>query len=187
MASVQELYVALLGRPVDPEGLKFWQAQTKGGTDYAPLAALASSFEFINQFPVTSYENYFSDVVTHLYDRMFDRAPDPEGLAYFVEQLQSGKQSIQTIALHMMDGAQGQDRTVFTAKVVIANAFTQKLDTPVEVAAYHGDWAVEHGRGMLNPSYPLDLVGLATGKDLDIYVSVHVNDLVSAPSVWDLV
>jgi len=41
----------------------------------------------------------------------------------------------------IIDGAQGADKDIFNAKVLVAAAFTNRVDTPEEKAAYSGEAA----------------------------------------------
>ena len=43
MASIQGIYLALFGRPVDPLGLTYWQEQTDGGNDLSGMIGLLSA------------------------------------------------------------------------------------------------------------------------------------------------
>jgi outer membrane protein assembly factor BamB len=73
-------YYDVLGRPVDPASLAFWNGLLVGNS---PSALLASTL-------VQSAEYDAIMVVTPSYERFLGRPPDPAGLAWWVAQLQKG-------------------------------------------------------------------------------------------------
>lgn len=160
MSVIQGIYIALFGRPADPGGLAYWSEVTKNGQDLSEMLRVLPSTEeytgrFTNQTP--------DQVIETIYQALFQRAADPVGLAFFTEQLASGAHDIATIAVNILQGAQGTDRADIDAKVEAANLFTASLDTPVEIAAYVGDTAAGQARQFLstvnreNPADPLQV------------------------------
>jgi Ca2+-binding RTX toxin-like protein len=146
MATIQGIYVAVFGRPADPAGLAFWTEATNGGQDLSiMLDAVASSEEYQARFAGQSE----TEIVTSIYRGLFNRDPDPEGLAFFVDALASGSQTLATIAVSVLDGAQQSDLTTVTNKVAAAEVFTASLDTPEKIAAYVGPSAAETARQLL--------------------------------------
>lgn len=134
-AAIQGIYIALFGRPADPGGLAYWTDVTKGGTDLsAMLNVLPSLTEYTSRFDGMTPDQ----VITTVYQNLFGREPDAEGLAFFKGQLASGAQTLATIAVNIMQGAQGDDKADVDAKVGAAELFTASLDTPAEIAAYSG-------------------------------------------------
>ncbi len=145
MASIQGIYLALFGRPVDPGGLVFWNEQTNGGKDLSTLIGrLTSSSEYLSRFDGQTSEQ----IVTSIYNSLFGRAPDAAGLAFFVQALKNG--SIETIAIQILDGARDQDLVVVQNKEQAANLFTASLDTAEEIAAYVGEKAAGQARALID-------------------------------------
>lgn len=143
MASVQGVYLALFGRPADPAGLAYWTEQSKNGTD------LSKIIDTMTKLPeATARFAGLTDaaLITSIYQALFDRLPDTAGLAFFTAQLQSGKQTIGSIAINILDGAQGTDLTLIQNREKAANVFTATLDTPAEISAYSGTSAADFGR-----------------------------------------
>src|SRR5690554_5490729 len=104
MASIQGIYLAFFGRPADPTGLAYWEEQTNGGADLSVmLNALAYTAEYQDRF--TGMSN--AEIITSIYQALFGREPEAEGLAFFIEALESGAQTLGSIAVNVMDGAQG--------------------------------------------------------------------------------
>ncbi|WEJ58110.1 DUF4214 domain-containing protein [Devosia sp. FJ2-5-3] len=134
-AAIQGIYIALFGRPADPGGLAYWTEVTKGGAD---LSAMLSVLPNLTEYTARFEGQTPDQVITTVYQNLFGRAPDAEGLAFFKGQLASGAQTLATIAVNIMQGAQGDDKADVTAKVSAAELFTASLDTPEEIAAYQG-------------------------------------------------
>jgi VCBS repeat-containing protein len=142
MATIQGVYVALFGRPADPGGLAYWEAQTGGGTDLsAMIGALTGTEEFILRFAGLSD----AAIIESIYLALFGRAAEPAGLEYFLRELAAGRQTIETIAINILDGAQGGDLATLAAKLDAADLFTARLDLESEVDAYKGADAAQVG------------------------------------------
>ncbi len=127
MATVQQVYLALLNRAADPGGLAFWQAATGNGANLAPmLAAIASVPEYQQRFAGQP-----PDALIHgVYRSLFDRDADPAGLAFFVGELSVGRQTLATIAVNVLDGAQGPDAEIIQERTIAADLRTASLATP---------------------------------------------------------
>lgn len=146
-ASIQGVYVALFGRPADPTGLAYFNSVTKNGADLKAIGDLASTQEYKDRF--AGQNNV--QIVSSIYQSLYNRAPDAAGLAFFVNALNTGTQSINTIAINILDGAQGSDKTIIDTKVAAADAYTKALDTGPEIVAYSGNAAAAQGRAFLAP------------------------------------
>lgn len=145
--SVQQVYVALFGRPADPAGLAYWNGVTNNGQNLAEmLRVLPSLTEYTSRF--AGMDN--AQIITTIYQNLFGRAPDAAGLAHFQSALASGSQNIATIAVNILQGAKGEDKQDVDNKVAAANLFTAALDTPEEIAAYNGTNAANIARQFLS-------------------------------------
>ncbi|MCC0052187.1 MAG: cadherin domain-containing protein, partial [Rhodobiaceae bacterium] len=85
-----------------------------------------------------------------MYQSLFGRDADPEGLAFFLAELTAGRQTINSIAINILDGAKGVDLELIDAKIAAADLFTAALDTDAEIAAYVGNDAAQVGRDFLS-------------------------------------
>ncbi len=84
---VDDLYLAALGRPSDPEGRRYWVDTLAGGLKYEHLGTLFyGSTEYVRR----SGDNH-DGFVTSLYTNILGRAPDDEGRQYWLGLLRSGQ------------------------------------------------------------------------------------------------
>ncbi|WP_312223889.1 beta strand repeat-containing protein [Rhizobium rhizoryzae] len=146
MASIQGVYVALFGRPADPTGLAYFNGVTNNGANLNAIGNLASTSEYQARFAGQSN----TQIITTIYQSLFNRAPEAAGLNFFVDALNKGTLSINNIAIAILDGAQGSDKTLVDKKIAAADLFTKELDTPVEVGNYTGLTAASKGVAYLS-------------------------------------
>ena len=131
-------YQQYLGRGADSGGLNYWEGvwHQTGGPE-GIKAGFASSPEF-NALANREYGSYASPWLEALYHRILNRAPDPNGLSYWEQQLASGTSQYQ-IALDFFNSQEAFDNDV-------TGWFSEYLDrapTPAEQAYYAGQ--MEHG------------------------------------------
>jgi hypothetical protein len=126
----QELYVAYYGRPADPAGQTFWADAFDGAGDDLTdaLAAFGESTEYTDGFSsLTS-----TGLVQNLYQQLFSRAGDTEGVAFYVDRLDTGAATLASIAKQIADGAQGTDITALNNKITVANTYTTTISSTGE-------------------------------------------------------
>ncbi|WP_137136945.1 DUF4214 domain-containing protein [Rhizobium sp. FKY42] len=145
MATIQGVYVALFGRPADPTGLAFFNSVTNNGANLSAIGNLASTAEYTARF--TGMNNI--QIINSIYQSLFGRDADATGLTFFANQLASGRQTINTIAINILDGATGSDLTTVNNKIAAANLYTASLDTGSEIVAYSGTAAADAGRAFI--------------------------------------
>lgn len=146
MATIQGVYLALFGRPADPAGLAYFNGLTNNGANLAAISNLSGQPEYLSRFTGLTNEQ----IVNTIFQSLFGRDAEPAGLSFYVGQLAAGKLSINTIAINILDGAAGADKTTIDAKIAAANLFTNSLDTPAEIAAYTGDAAAALARNYIS-------------------------------------
>src|SRR5690606_33662230 len=59
---------------------------------------------------------------------LFNRAPDAEGKAFYVQAFTNGELTAGNIALAVLNAAQNDDRIAIDNKLVVANEFTAQVD-----------------------------------------------------------
>ncbi len=145
MATIQGVYVALFGRPADPTGLAYFNSVTKNGADLSGIGDLASTQEYKDRF--AGQNN--TQIVNSIYQSLFGRDAEATGLNFFVDALNKGTLNVKNIAIAILDGAQGNDKTISANKVAAADLYTKALDTPTEIGSYTGNSAAAQGRAFL--------------------------------------
>ena len=123
--TAQEAYIAYYGRPADPAGLDYWSNRLgdEGGDLRAIIAAFGNSPEYDSRFGGLPS----ATLIGNLYRYLFNRDPEPAGLAYWLDQYESGAKSLQVIALDVLYGAQGDDVLTVGNKVILADYFTARV------------------------------------------------------------
>ena len=81
--------------------------------------------------PLSASQAQITSFIGTGYGDLFNRAPDPSGLAYWSHQLPANlgnPQAVGDFILAVIFGAQGTDQTTIGSKVTVANFFTQELE-----------------------------------------------------------
>jgi hypothetical protein len=109
MLSIQSIYIALFGRPADPEGLRYWTEQLESGVSFSTIVSIMGGTpEYLDRFEGLSNE----EIVNNIYQSLFGREADAEGLEFFTNLLESGELDIGLLAITVLGGAQGSDSTI---------------------------------------------------------------------------
>lgn len=156
VSQVQELYVAYFSRPADPDGLKFWvdNLENKVVTYEQIAAAFAETAEYKATYSGTEH----GELVNEIYDNLFSRAPEQTGRDFWIEALDTGAMTVDNMVTMVAAGAQGTDQFAFNAKIGVAIAFTNRIDTPQEITAYSGELAL-----MIAKNYLAGVKNVITG------------------------
>ncbi|WP_168954817.1 S8 family serine peptidase [Aromatoleum aromaticum] len=119
-------YVAYYGRPADTGGLAYWadRLQREGGLA-SIIGAFGVSAEFSARFGLLAPDA----LVNNLFQQTFNRPADPQGLAYYTDELQRGRRTLPRIALDVLYGARNSDATVIANKLQVARHVTTRLET----------------------------------------------------------
>lgn len=107
-------YLAYYGRPADLPGLTYWAGRLESGAENfnAVLKAFSISEEYDRRFG--ELDNH--QLISRLYQQMFNREPEQQGLNFYVGLLESGERSPQSIALDIFNGARNTDHTILQSK-----------------------------------------------------------------------
>jgi hypothetical protein len=100
---VAEIYVATMGYAPDAEGLDYWVNNLEHG-GWVPLTVAESFFDqelVLARYPADAAA---ADFVTALYQNLFGREPDAEGLAYWVAELEQGTVSRNQAIITLIEG-----------------------------------------------------------------------------------
>jgi len=167
--TIQEFYIAYYGRPADPTGASFWShtLENSSGNLNAIIGMFGNSDEFLGRFG--DYSN--SALIDSVYYQLFGRFPDVSGKQFYLQNLNSGNMSMQSIVINILDGAIGNDRTVIDSKVYVANYFMANLE--FSDFDYRGNHAADSAKALmdqttLDTTYALTRVDLLLGLDADV-------------------
>jgi|AZII01.1.fsa_nt_gi hypothetical protein len=120
--AIQEIYIGLLGRAADAGGLAYWAAEIDGGT--LTLEQLRANI--VNEQPEYAAglgTKTRAQVVEALYQRLFERSAEAEGLEYWVNGGGSTV-NVDQLVLALSAGASAADRLVLDNKVEAAIYYT---------------------------------------------------------------
>jgi hypothetical protein len=145
----QQLYVAYFGRPADTGGLAFWANALRDNPD--GYAIVSNDFAHSAEFGRTTAGLSNREIVNLLYQHMFGRDGDAEGLDFWTAPLDQHTMTIDELAIQIGAGAQGPDQAVFQAKVGVAAAFTAHMDLAAEQAGYLTSAGLADGVAYLTP------------------------------------
>jgi hypothetical protein len=104
----------ILRSSADLLGLSYCEEQTNGGAD---LSVMLNALSGMEEYQACFVGMSNAEVIKSIYEALFGRAPEAEGLAHFFEALESG--------------AQGTDLAIITNKIAAAEAFTPR-STPLK-------------------------------------------------------
>ena len=145
---IQQLYIAYFGRPADPIGQTYWASQVDANN--GSIASVIAGFSASTESAALFGNKSTIDKVTAIYMNAFGRAPEPEGLAYWVAILESGAVSPAQASWTIQQSAGPGDASAVANKLEAAKAFTAQIDTPAEIAGYSGASAADSARAFLN-------------------------------------
>jgi len=177
---IQEIYIGLLGRAADQGGLDYWQTEISAGK----LTIEQLRANIVNEQPeyITSLgTSPRSLVVASLYQNLFGRLPEPEGLQYWVSGA-GGAVNVDQLVLALIEGASQGDRSVLDRKVINAQAYTEGLgdDYDMDEGAHRVDVAPD-------PVLSIDSGLLVVGSlGVDSLQAGALNDVLVGNSGHDL-
>lgn len=137
---IEKLYITYFDRPADPAGLRYWESavETAGGSTAAVSAAFSQAAEY--KATVAGRDPYH--VVDALYEHLFSRPAELDGLTYWGQALVNGVVSVDQAAGAIAAGAQGNDLHVLTNKTTLATAFTTAMGTAQDLLGAQGAHAL---------------------------------------------
>lgn len=107
---VLELYTAMFNRAADASGLNYWvnEMDSNGWSIQNVASSFAQQTEYQTAYP-SSGSN--SDFITTIYQNLLGRAPDTDGLNYWVGELDSGNVAPEHAVLAIISGAKANTTT----------------------------------------------------------------------------
>jgi len=148
LTQLQQLYIAYFGRPADPGGMDYWLQN--GITE----RGFAEMIFYQNEYQHVYGDLSVSDQVNQLYQNLFDRNADSDGLNYWVDTIKSGKLTLANLAIDLVWATlnpinnnsfqASEDRSILQNKVDASVSFTSNIRSislePVYVPANHDPW-----------------------------------------------
>lgn len=112
VTEIQQLYTAYLGRPVDREGLEYWQEQGVTAAELRANLANDAQPEYVELYG----DRTRAELVEAIYLNMFGREPDEAGLEYWVNGDGAAVPASELQQL-FIDAASPADRSEFNQRV----------------------------------------------------------------------
>jgi Ca2+-binding RTX toxin-like protein len=147
MASTSDvvgLYLAYFGRPPDPAGLTFYTSDPS-----VDIWSVAASFSASAESQAL-YGNFGIGQIIAIYQNLFNRDPDPDGLQYWYDVVTSGKLSPAGAAYAILLGAQNADKVAIANKIKVCTDFAAQIDTAPEQQGYAGSAATARARAFIH-------------------------------------
>ncbi|MCK0163730.1 DUF4214 domain-containing protein [Marinobacter sp. S6332] len=120
---VQQIYVGLLGRAADKEGLDYWVGEIESGA--MTIEEVRSNA--VNEQPegqaIFDSGKTRTEIVTALYENLFEKTPDATGLEYWVNG-DGASVNADQLVLALINGAGTADAQVLANKVEAAQYYT---------------------------------------------------------------
>ena len=130
---ITQIYIGYFGRAADPAGFAFWKAQADAG---AAIVDIAYSFSLSSEYQSIYGGLSNVELLDKIYDNLFDRIPDSEGQAYWLNELANGK-PVARLVVDIMSGAQGSDRLILENTTIVAKDWTSRTPEPFDMQAAH--------------------------------------------------
>jgi methionine-rich copper-binding protein CopC len=130
--ALTKLYLAAFNRAPEKGGFDYWSSQLAAGKSFDDVVKTVFSLDIVKAIYPDAMSN--SDFLTAIYNNIFGKTPDSDGLAYWLSQLNGGRDR-SSLVLTMIDAGLGTpDGTPGKAFVVdrynvSQNAIEQQLAT----------------------------------------------------------
>ncbi|WP_306392882.1 Ig-like domain-containing protein [Telluria beijingensis] len=165
-SKVNSFYLAFYGRPADPDGLKFWSQQLANNN--GDFTAIVQFFAASEEAQVRFGSDSVIDRIAEIYQQLFNRAPDADGLAFWTGAIEQGHASLADVAISILNGAQGSDATLSQLRQKAVDAFTAQVEE--SGSEYTGYASIEAARILVRAVTPN-----ATADDMDALVKAAVS------------
>ena len=137
---LNKAYLAYFGRPADLTGKTYFATLEQADVIKAFDASAESK---------ALYGNDAAAKVNAIYQNLFNRNAEPEGLVYWTTLINQGRVTAAGAAFAILNGAQGTDATAVQNKLAASEAFVAAMDTTTELVGYSGLDAAASARNWL--------------------------------------
>lgn len=158
---MQLLYLTYFNRAADHSGLEYWQSRLEAGESLSSVRKAFANPEVPEVQELYKDIDEVTDYTTLVYRNLLNREPDPEGQAFWNEQIQGqmdGGQSLENAGLSILaafmeaaaSGA-GQDADTLDAKLFLASAVTEaSRDNPQQLVELSNQYLGDAGLGTMD-------------------------------------
>ena len=175
--TVQKIYIGYYQRPADPAGLIYW-ANDFLKYDLMDLIKPFASAPESRSLYGTIDNNNIESVINQIYNSLFGRDAEPDGLKYWADEFRAGVHTPATIMLNILFGARYADLQSINNKVIAANLFTRTIDPDLNganyQATYAGDFDFNKAREFLS-TYAGPMT-VPTQSQVTAYIKAHIAD-----------
>ncbi|WIJ24036.1 DUF4214 domain-containing protein [Devosia sp. RR2S18] len=129
---ITQLYIGYYDRAPDPEGLSYWIGRVNAGVSLKDIAdSFAASPEAISTYPFLAFPQLASseNFIRSIYQNMFNRDVDADGLAYYMAEISSGRKTPGEVITQIQQNA-------ITSETAQGVADRAVLDNKTEVGLY---------------------------------------------------
>ena len=137
---LNKAYLAYFGRPADLTGKTYFATLEQADVIKAFDASAESK---------ALYGNDAAAKVNAIYQNLFNRDAEPEGLVYWTTLINQGRVTAAGAAFAILNGAQGTDATAVQNKLAASEAFVAAMDLTPELVGYSGMDAAASARNWL--------------------------------------
>lgn len=125
LLGIQANYVAYFNRPADVNGRVYWENAINA--HQYQLQDLSASFSRSTEYKQLYEGKNSSQIVSTIYQNLFNRAPEAAGLEYWTSELDNGGVGIDNVAYAALTAAQNDDKSIIDNKLAAAELFTSRL------------------------------------------------------------
>ena len=170
---LNKAYLAYFGRPADLTGKTYFATLEQADVIKAFDASAESK---------ALYGDNVASKVNAIYQNLFNRDAEPEGLVYWTTLINQGRVTAAGAALAILNGAQGTDTTAVTNKLAASEAFVAALNTTPELVGYSGMEAAASARSWLKAvgADAASLTAAIAGVDAAVTAAVAVGGVPGA-------
>lgn len=170
---LNKAYLAYFGRPADLTGKTYFATLEQADVIKAFDASAESK---------AVYGDNVASKVNAIYQNLFNRDAEPEGLVYWTTLINQGRVTAAGAALAILNGAQGTDTTAVTNKLAASEAFVAALNTTPELVGYSGMEAAASARSWLKAvgADAASLTAAIAGVDAAVTAAVAVGGVPGA-------
>lgn len=141
-STVNSFYLAFYGRPADPAGLKFWSQHLAASN--GELGAITQAFATSEEAQVRFGDESVNERISEIYQQLFNRTIDADGLAYWTGVVEQGNASLADVSMAILKGARDSDATLSAMRQKAADDFTAQVEA--SGSQYSGYASIEAAR-----------------------------------------